>query len=593
MNKGRTSISRLIWMVFCFLLFMLVALLIVSFVSYIHNAEETERAWFEKQWDSYVQQVQGDIDNATQTLLWVAGSMENEEVFNENYYQRMLVTRYTEGLLDRTAALWEQIDAVLIAFHDSDVLLEIHSMEEGDFLQFLHVYGGKNAHRLSSASLFQTEDGRFTHFLMQAEAIVYSTMGNEQNVALVTMALDLDSLLKKDLEAGNTVLLCREYGEQLIPFYSAGEGMEGWKETMALEDIAQKDTLQKDGVTYRMAASALGYGNFYIVFLCPQNTALHWGDMLSYRTFAVILAIVVLTALCIIYILRQVHTSSRKIIGDIDRISAGDQDYRLEENPLSEFSRIAQAVNHLLDELRRSNDKNLVIREELFQKQLLLKERQNLALQAQINPHFLYNTLECIQSISQCSGITEIPIIVNAMSYIYRYSVAGIQLGTVEEELQCVRQYEKIMQIRFGNCFRFSIEGEESCALLPIPRMVLQPIVENAFTHGILSSEKEDKEIVLRCCRQDKSICIRVWDNGIGISPKRLKELERTLSEGGGDSNLWGHGIGLRNIHLRLKNIYGDDCGLKIQSVEGEYTEITFKIPEEVGADREEKTHEA
>lgn len=577
--RWKSSIGGMIWVVFGFCLCMLLALLSLHFFSYVRSSEITERAHFEKLWTEYAKELCSDMDAANNTLLWAAGSMENDDLKNENPYRRLMITSYTSDLLRNVTEQEGVIDAVLVSLHDSDVLLETHFMEDAAFLRLVERYGSRKAERMAAPILFGLDENAPSHILMQTEAIVYNpSIGNNQNVALVTIAIRLDVLLGDGLADNGAVLLCRKNGEQLIPCYGIGTQTWGLDASFSYSDLLEEETLQYQNVAYMTATAPLGYGNFYIVALQPMGTLWQQTDLLSMRSFLVTLSIVSLTALGIMFIIRQVHRATRKMTRDIGRISAGEYTYRLNKRSLSEFDSIAQTMNHLLDELYHSNTRKAEMQEELFNKKILLLERQNLALQAQINPHFLYNTLECIQSIALCSGVEEIPVIVNAMSTIYRYSVGGSQMGTVEEELTCARLYVDIMRIRFGDCFEVTFEEPEDCKPLLVPRMTVQPILENAFIHGILKSEKDSKRISLRCFKKDDRLHIAVMDNGAGISLKKLGKI-RSVLENGDTTVTMGHGIGLRNIHLRLSNIYGENRGLQITSQAGEFTCVEMEVP--------------
>lgn len=577
--RWKRSIGGMIWVVFGFCLCMLVALLSLHFFSYVRSSESTERAHFEKLWTEYIKELRNDMDAANNTLLWAAGSMENDDFKNENAYRRLMITGYTSDLLRNVTEQEGVIDAVLVSLHDSDVLLETHFMEDTIFLRMVEKYGSRKSERIVGPILFGMEENAPSHILMQTEATIYNpSIGNNQNVALVTIAIRLDALMGDGLTDNGTVLLCRKNGEQLVPCYGIGKEVMEVDSSFSSSSLLGEETFWYQNTAYMAATVALGYGNFYIVALQPVSALWQRTDLLSLRSFLVTLSIVLLTALGIVFIIRQVHRATRIMTKDISRIAAGEYTYRLNKHSLVEFDHIAQTMNHLLDELYRSNAKKAEIQEELFNKKLLLLERQNLALQAQINPHFLYNTLACIQSIALCSGVEEIPNIVNAMSSIYRYSVGGSQMGTVEEEFTCARLYVDIMRIRFGDCFEVTVEEAEDCKLLLIPRMTVQPILENAFIHGILKSEKDSKRISLRCFREGERLHIEVVDNGVGIAPKKLEKI-RSVMENGDTTVTMGHGIGLRNVHLRLRNIYAETNGLQVSSQAGEYTSVNIEVP--------------
>lgn len=200
------------------------------------------------------------------------------------------------------------------------------------------------------------------------------------------------------------------------------------------------------------------------------------------------------------------------------------------------------------------------------------------ALQHQINPHFLHNTLNTIywESIRLTSSENSCSTMVSSLSSVMRYSLSDPQENVmIREELNYLKTYLTIMKTRYQDQFEIISRIDETCNLYPIKKMILQPIVENAIYHGI--KEKKGKGMIyVGVKRLKRSILFYILDNGIGIPSDQLKDLQKKLSKNSGISS--SH-IGLTNTNLRLTLAYGNQCGLRLKSINGRYTLVYFRIP--------------
>ena len=196
-------------------------------------------------------------------------------------------------------------------------------------------------------------------------------------------------------------------------------------------------------------------------------------------------------------------------------------------------------------------------------------------LASQINPHFLYNTLETIRMKARVNHQSEIEELVKMLAKILRKNIrAGDEDVSIRGEVEMVESYLRIQQYRFGDRIRYRIqvdEGLEECRILPL---ILQPIVENSIIHGL--EEKEGiGHILIRVEQVGERIFITIEDDGLGISVSRLEEVNRQLGRRGINRS---H-IGICNVHQRIRLKYGEEYGLGISSVEGEMTRVTIRIP--------------
>lgn len=207
-------------------------------------------------------------------------------------------------------------------------------------------------------------------------------------------------------------------------------------------------------------------------------------------------------------------------------------------------------------------------------------EAKYLALQNQINPHFLYNTLEGIRSDALISGSKEIAKIVEALAVYFRYTISKIdKLVTLEEEIINIKNYLSIQNYRFGDRIKFkesNLSGDRGVYETLVPKLILQPFVENAIIHGL--EEKIDKGLIeLILVKNEKVLTITIEDNGIGITQEKLVEISNSLR--GVNSSKGREGIAIRNVNDRIKLLCGEDYGLNIRSISGVGTAIDIRLP--------------
>ncbi len=221
---------------------------------------------------------------------------------------------------------------------------------------------------------------------------------------------------------------------------------------------------------------------------------------------------------------------------------------------------------------------------------LLDKQATLTALQSQINPHFLYNTLDTIRGQALVDGNREIAKMVEALAGFFRYSISSSgDLVTVRDELSNVRNYMMIQEYRFDSRYqlKIDIEEEEEIALdYLIPRLSMQPIVENAIVHG-LKDTMENGEIIINLNLIGKDMIITVSDNGCGMDSEKLNEInerirsDRSISNQISDiqSQSRHSSIALTNIHKRIQLLYGNDYGLNIYSTPNHGTDVEIILP--------------
>lgn len=225
------------------------------------------------------------------------------------------------------------------------------------------------------------------------------------------------------------------------------------------------------------------------------------------------------------------------------------------QNPMpssSEFTMLTENINGMFDRIESLNRENLRVRTDYYKERILL-------LQMQINPHFLYNNLECIRGMAVLGHENEIREIVSLTANIYRYCTNAEHMVRLASELECVRSYARIMALRYDNQYEVRVDVEEDLQSTFVPKMLLQPLVENAYTHGFIATNRRTGRIVITAWRDDAGLYISVEDDGSGIPEEKLAQVNSvTLHiDDAGDH------IGVANVRSRLRMIFGENGTLE------------------------------
>ena len=218
--------------------------------------------------------------------------------------------------------------------------------------------------------------------------------------------------------------------------------------------------------------------------------------------------------------------------------------------------------------------------------QLNKRQAQYLALQNQINPHFLYNTLESIRSEALLAGLSSVADMTEALAKFFRYTISKVEnLVTVEEELQNCETYYHIQQYRFAERLQLNIRCSEEDRVelyrCRLPKLTLQPILENSIIHGT-ELKVGVGHLTIYLQKTGTSLIIQVSDDGVGMDEKTLARLNSSLGKGALDAQMEGTrrtGVALVNVDNRIRLLFGEEYGLHVYSMPGMGTTVEIRLP--------------
>ncbi len=244
------------------------------------------------------------------------------------------------------------------------------------------------------------------------------------------------------------------------------------------------------------------------------------------------------------------------------------------------FAQMLDSIKLYVVRIRESLQKENAMKENELLMESRMKDAQLKLLQAQINPHFLFNTLNAGAQLAMMEGADKTVVFIDNMASFFRYNIRKLDEDTtLGEELSLVDNYIYILNVRFSGEIRYTKTIDESLESVRVPSMILQPVVENAVNYGIRDLEGE-KMIEVTCSRTESYVELSVWDNGKGMSRERIDEVlnGEYVSEHAASG---GSGIGLGNVIGRLELYFGESGLLDIRSEgEGMGTEVVIRIPQ-------------
>lgn len=265
--------------------------------------------------------------------------------------------------------------------------------------------------------------------------------------------------------------------------------------------------------------------------------------------------------------LRKLTSRLEKILSGMEQAMNGDLSIRLEVGQEDELDIIAENFNDMCKNLDSYIQKSYIA-------EIEQKNAQMSALQSQINPHFLYNTLEAIRMKAISNGDKEVGKMLYGLAVVFRSQIKDSNIINLAKEIYYCKKYLEIFEFRYQDNFRYELDCPDEYALIPVIKFIIQPIIENYFAHGI-RLEANDNCLILQVFEEEGDLIIQVKDNGRGMTKEqidnKLKELdEKSTPEGS---------MGVLNVHRRMVAAYGNDYGVFLEQNLPHGLCVTLKLP--------------
>lgn len=399
--------------------------------------------------------------------------------------------------------------------------------------------------------------------------------------------MDMDALeeeLGLRAQTASTFMLVNEKGNVLSNAEAIDPRLCALASSLAM-DLPREQTrrVSVGGQEYAVYANTPDGMSWRIIGFAPVS---YLGGILEHTAgpiLSVWLVVTLLIILLVVLMFSSLYGFIRRLTSHMERVKQGEWGQRMERGRQREFTAISEGFDSMMQRISALSQQNMDIQKRLLEEEIDKRQTRLLALQAQINPHFLYNTLECMKSIGVFYGVEEVQVIAESLAYMFRYSIKGANIVQVSEELTCVKSYMAIQNVRYSGRFTLSVATDGRAELARMPKMLLQPLVENALRHGLEERPGEGRVQLSLSCGADGYMLVNVQDDGIGMERRRLEALQEGLNHPGSVSDAHGDSLGLMNVRERLALYYGERASLRIDSQRGRGTCVTMRFPAQRG----------
>lgn len=318
-----------------------------------------------------------------------------------------------------------------------------------------------------------------------------------------------------------------------------------------------------------ITVKSVGYTGWKLIGVAPRQTVSL--NSLKTQLLVVFVAAFILFLMSLVnsYISSRITTPIRKLELSVNEIEKGNLNAKVDAEGSYEIRHLGQSVQNMAKQIQ-------VLMADIVSEHEKKRKQEFDTLQSQINPHFLYNTLDIIVWMIENEKPDQAVKAVTALARFFRISLSrGKSIITVKDELEHVRNYLMIQHMRFKNRFSYTIEAEEEVLELASLKLMLQPLVENAIYHGMEFMDG-DGEIFISAWKEGEDLYLKVSDNGLGMTEEQVARLFSDMPHTGSSR---GSGIGVKNVNERIRLYFGSEYGLSIESEPDEGTVVTIHLP--------------
>lgn len=380
----------------------------------------------------------------------------------------------------------------------------------------------------------------------------------------------IDILQKADPTNDSVTFLLAEDGQVVA---SSGQIPESWKVTEKNSFLSglvlgngSFQEIAVEGQTALAQACRLENTEWRMVTVVPYASLIKQINSLRAGSYALALIVSVVASICAVFVSRSITVRVSRLAKRMKEIREGNTNVGISNNRKDEIGELYNNYNYLIGRINELLQQQYEMGQEL-------KSAELKALQSQINPHFLYNTLDMINWYGYKKEPEHINAVVTALAKFYKQSLnKGSNIVTIEDELKHVFYYMQIQTLRFSGKIQMKMDCEDEIKEYAIPKITLQPIIENAILHGILEKESREGVIFIQGRRIGGRIILKVIDDGVGIDEEVLQELN-------GEMKKEGKGFGLANIQQRVQLLFGMEFGLHFMSEKGKGTTVELCLP--------------
>lgn len=573
-------------------------LMLVLFLAFVYSSWQMQKSWRENIWNTNQQlmaQIEGKMEEYNQLMTQIATVTAYSPTIYSYFFQdsveRAISIEDVNTVFSNTILLEQNIAGIYLYGREMDLIASMgKGTQEVERMGIIREMKSE----LEYSGLFSFSDSNVPYYAIYFPVFDLNNQLYGQQIGMCVLIMKPDKfmgILEGAQATEHTQIYLLDRDDRVLAAQGSSD-MEkigkGWKESSP---------------EYQAASLALPMGGWQIVSRIPTGE-LYGGDdgLVGFHTGAYLLALS-LMFLMVAFCYWRLLVPIREMDSFVKHVSSEPRD-RISVRREDEIGRVENSLNQMLDSIE---EKNMLIqdaRERAYQMEAAEKQLQILAYRNQINPHFLYNTLDCIRAMALYHDEDEIAEITLALAKVFRFAVREGNIVMVEEELNYIQEYANIIEHRFRGRIHVLTEADDEARRKPVIKLLLQPLIENAVFHGL--EQKIEGGSVKASVRMEGKGYLRfvVEDDGCGIEKQKLSALRTQIGsmrgesiqkncqekhrqgKGNGNPGAEGsrrqRGIGMANICQRLRLFYGEKAFFQIESEEGRGTRITMMIPDRV-----------
>lgn len=422
--------------------------------------------------------------------------------------------------------------------------------------------------------IFDNAEGQY-HWVISVSRAVEITQGAYVSQGVLLLDIRYSSLeqLLNSVALGNAgyIYLIGDDGKLIYhpknQLIDSGRVQENHRETVNWRDGIHEEIFQ--GEKRFVTVKTVGYTGWKLVGITPAKGISFSGVKTRLFIVFVILLILFLLVLINYYISSRITNPIHELENSVGELEDGNLEAEISIKGSYEIQHLGRSITSMAQQIQ-------VLMKDIVAEHESKRKSEFDTLQSQINPHFLYNTLDIIVWMIENEQKSEAVKVVTALARFFRISLSrGKSIIRVSDELEHVRSYLMIQHMRFKNKFTYQIQADDDVLEMASLKLMLQPLVENAIYHGMEFMDG-DGEILIRASKKGDELLFSIEDNGLGMCPEQV---ERLLTDTSHVPSRRGSGIGVRNVNERIRLYFGEDYGLEIDSEPDEGTRIYIHLP--------------
>ena len=589
--SGKTrqySLNKRVMLFYLIPLAFLLAVLFVYLNVYRTNVENMAETTFRSVVDLKHQQVEENLDElrsitkeiAYSSLLqqYLVETNESEKVQTYAHFQNYLraISANSPSIVSAYASLGgrsrvHMADGYLFTFEDAQNRLELEETLDKNTEYFTEL---KSLSGMAPGHLYGM------YFFVGSPIHAGSTFKDSRMVGGIIY--DPSKLLSADEEAQDHLAVLVMENK---PVFLSGT-LNQKQLDMLLASQEQRITL--NGVRYYCRQSTLlDEPEMKLLYLVPRESLIHNGGFWEKQTLGFIALAAIVLSLSVILILQTIFLPIRQLCREVDELKSYDE--KLSTPRARELSAITDTYNAMSQRISESIRQEKQMVDQQYQLQIQKNRMEMRAFRNQINPHFLFNTLECLNGMVRYYQVEPVSDLITNLSGCFHYSLYSPMMVSLSEELGHLTNYLEIIETRFPGKYRIIRQVEEQAEGILVPSLLLQPLAENAVTHAFRGYAKKARPTIVLQARLDGNgefLNIHITDNGIGMDDEKITEVLQTMRS----AEYVDKHISLNNVYRRLTLLYGPEC-MQVSTRSGCYTRISVRIPVNQSLPQLDDTH--